>query len=136
MIQTSNAHHFARMEADSIKRAADRAERFSRDPDAYLARRAALGWAGDVPTGCAPLAPAEPEPHTLPGYRQHLSIDAITDAILEIRAEKKRAANHNQDERNLIKTAFNHTFADVGLRLVNIPGWTPHGRVIFNTRLA
>jgi hypothetical protein len=124
----------ARMDADSVRRAAERAERYSRDPDAYLRRRAAIGWKNDAPRDATP--PEELEPGTLPGYKLHLSIDAITDAILELRAEKKRAARHNEDERTAIKSAFNHTFADVGLRLVNIPGWNRWERTIINTRLA
>lgn len=137
--QTQSANwHLARMAKDAERRSQERATSYNANPAAYLAKRAALGWPNDVPRGCEPPkpSPADLDMSQLPGYRVHLSIDAITDAILELRAEKQRAARHNQDERETIKAAFGPTFADVGLRLVCIPRWNRHERTILNPRLA
>ncbi len=123
----------ARMDADEKRRAAERADRYIKNPDEYLKRRAQIGWKNDVPHGVTP--PEDLEAGSLPGYKFHLSVEAITDAILELRAEKKRAARHNEDERIAIKSEYNRVFADVGLRLVNIPNWNRWERAILNPRL-
>lgn len=154
------ASHWQTVADDAEKRSAERVKRFHDDPVGYLRRQGAIGAKGNVPLGAdpaiaakalaevaamsavvrpsyraAPLtAPVEPEMHEAPGYSQHKMVDAITDAILELRGERARRRS-NDDERNAIKSAFNRTFADVGLRLVNIPNWVRYERTIMEPRL-
>jgi hypothetical protein len=123
--------YMAKMEADSIQRAVERAERYSKNPARYEQRRQILGWGRDVPRG---VTPAEPEPSQLPGYRLHLATEAIVDAFLELRAERQRS-RRNTDERDDIKAAYGPVFADVGIRLVKIPNWLRSERTIMEPRL-
>jgi hypothetical protein len=146
----NHAAYFEQVEADFVRRAAERAERRSRDPKGYAERTALLGWGKPVRHPCAPPLPpveaperehcadcgkytkglphacksTEYDPSQLQGYKVHLSIDAITEAIKEIRAERRRTSNQ-PDSRDHIKAAYQHTFWRCGLRLVKIPNW--HG---------
>ncbi len=133
-------------------RNADTEARRRANPALFEARRAELGWikpiaaALSAPDHCADCGKYtkgypcnctadEFEPHQLPGYKKHLAIEAIVDEIVDIRERMQRARSNGMTLRNAIKSDLNSTFADVGLRLVNIPNWNPHTWTVLNPRL-
>lgn len=130
----TTAAYIAKADAEFAAKLKTKADRYIADPKGYMERRAAIGWAGDVPLGVEPAEVAEPEPHTLPGYRLHLAMDAITEAFLEKRYERARRRS-NTDERDDFKAMHREQFANVGIGLYKLPGWDRATSYISDPRL-
>ena len=123
--------YLARWEADSQLRQAERVSRYQADPARYEARRAALGWSGDVPRGAEPAEPEMP----VREVKLYEMREAITAFVLDMRYERGRSpTRQNRDERDSIKDALSPTFADLGLRLVKIANWS-RGQFTLDPRL-
>ena len=96
---------------EAEKRSRERAERFNANPQAYMARRAALGWGNDVPRGCTP---PEPSKSDLVEMRRAQTIQAIEDFCRDFR-----------DGRDALKERMNAVFQSkrMGLKVVRWSQW-------------
>lgn len=130
--KTKADRYMAQAAEDFEKRAADRRKRFAENPADYYARRKLIGWAGDAPLGVD--ADAEPDPSTLPGYRQHELHEAIVAAFNELRGQRSELGN--RDPRDLYREKHRQVYRDMGFYPPRkIPNWSRSTAFILDTRL-